>query len=114
MGKTTFTGIPKTLPKFITGEEVLTILGKAKKHIIFRKTIIICFLLKNFMNKPQIYRKEISQEKLENYMKIILTGLPTATAFLFGQMVLTWNFIFSRWFCNFFNYLFYNNSLLSH
>jgi len=43
------------------------------------------------MNKMDVIRS-VDKEKLESYMKIILTGLPTAMALLFGQWVLTWNY----------------------
>ena len=33
----------------------------------------------------------LDSERVANYLKIILTGLPTAMALLFGQWVLTWN-----------------------
>ena len=37
-------------------------------------------------------KRFLVKEKLEPYMKILLTGLPTAIAILFGQGVLTWNY----------------------
>jgi len=40
---------------------------------------------------PTTISRNLDSERVANYLKIILTGIPTAMALLFGQWVLTWN-----------------------
>jgi len=66
MGKTAFTGTPKILPKFITEEEVLTILSKAKKHR-YRNYVLILILWRTGMRVSEalkLQKKDIAEDSI--------------------------------------------------